>query len=74
MNIIDKSSKVNKQIDNEYYERKIKEINDTENVNFLKTLVKFKKKEENSKNNKNNKLVVNNEKKNSKNNQNLYSQ
>ena len=74
MNKVEKSSKHNNQMSHEYYERKIKEINDTENVNFLKTLVKFKKKEENSKNNKNNKLVVNNEKKNSKNNQNLYSQ
>ena len=37
MNIIDKSSKVNQQMDHEYYERKIKELSDTENISFLKT-------------------------------------
>ena len=33
-------------MDHEYYERKIKELSDTENISFLKTLVKFKKKQE----------------------------
>ena len=61
-------------MNHEYYERKIKEINDTENVSFLKTLVKFKKKQENAKINNNNKPFVNTEKNNSKNYLNFYFQ
>ena len=58
MNKLEKLSKINQEMDHEYYEKKIKELSETENISFLKTLVKFKKQENDNlfKNNKKNYL------------------
>ena len=58
MNKLEKLSKINQEMDHEYYEKKIKELSETENISFLKTLVKFKKQENENlfKNNKKNYL------------------
>ena len=56
MNKLEKLSKINQQMDHEYYEMKIKELSDTENISFLKTLVKFKKEQTKDNLFKNNKI------------------